>query len=83
MVILIGEFGFSEVQTRMPPPRRVRKIAVERSLKKCPSCGYTDGFHVMFTRTSHGSKKFHLLLLCPMCSDVFDMGLRLDAPEGG
>jgi len=67
----------------MSPPRRVRKIAVERSLKKCPSCGYSDGFHVMLTRTNPTAKKYTLLLLCPMCSDVFDMGLRLDAPDGG
>jgi len=62
--------------------RRVRKISVQRSLRACPSCGYTDGFHVMFARTRETSKQFRALLVCPMCSDVFDMGLRLPAPDG-
>ena len=62
--------------------RRVRKLKVPRSLKSCPSCGYTDGFHVMFSRPRGSAKHFRMLLVCPMCSDVFDMGLRLDAPDG-
>lgn len=62
--------------------RRVRKISVERHLRSCPSCGHTEGFHVMFSRARDTSKQFRVLLVCPMCSDVFDMGLRLDTRQG-
>ena len=63
--------------------RHVRKIPVSRQLQQCPACGYTDGFHVMFARTSTAKKHFRLLLVCPMCSDIFDMGLKVEAPDKG
>jgi len=62
---------------------RLRKVACHRQLKRCPDCGYTDGFHVMFSRESEKSRKFRLYLICPMCSGVYDIGLRCDTVEGG
>ena len=66
----------------MPTKRKVRKIAVRNNLRKCPSCGYTDGFHVMFSRKRETAKQFRMLLCCPMCSDTVDMGIRLDGRTG-
>ncbi len=62
--------------------RRVRRIAGPTSLRECPSCGYGDGFHVMFSLKPGAPMKHRLLVVCPMCSDVFDLGIRLDVSDG-
>ncbi len=63
--------------------RRVRKVKVQRSLKRCPDCDYADGFHVRFIRVSESSKHFRLQLVCPMCGEIFDLGLKVEAALGG
>ena len=63
--------------------RRVKKISAEKNFKRCPSCEYTDGFHMVFSRSSAKATFFRAYLLCPMCSSVFDIGLRIDTDNGG
>ena len=62
--------------------RRVTKIHVERSCKSCPTCEYTEGFHMVFSRSSEKAPQFRAYLLCPMCSSVFDIGLQIPADGG-
>jgi len=62
--------------------RRVRRIAVERSFKSCPTCEYTEGFHLVFSRPREKTEYFRAYLVCPMCSSVFDIGLRISAKGG-
>ncbi len=38
----------------------------------CPTCGYTDGFHVSFRMT--GPSEGQIILICPSCHDRFDNG---------
>ncbi len=62
---------------------RLKKIVPHRQLKRCPDCGDTGGFHVMFSREAEKSKKFRMYLICPMCSGVYDIGLRCDTVDRG
>lgn len=62
--------------------RRVRKIDVQRHFKRCPDCEYADGFHVRFTRVSQADRRFSMQLICPMCGETFDMGIRIEASHG-
>ena len=61
--------------------RRVRKIDVQKNLTRCPDCDYADGFHVRFVRVGN-SKRFRLQTVCPMCGEVFDMGIKIEASHG-
>jgi len=63
--------------------RRVKKLAIEKNVKRCPTCEYTDGFHMVFSRSNEKAGSFRAYLVCPMCSSVFDIGLRIDADNGG
>ena len=47
--------------------------AFEEDFKKCPTCGYRDGFHTMLKRIASGIK---WLFICPSCHDVFDVGIQ-------
>ena len=60
----------------------VRKMDVQRQLKNCPACGYTEGFHVMLARSDEKAKRFRLLLICPMCAVICDAGLHVTTGEG-
>ena len=62
--------------------RRIKKVDVERNFKRCPNCEYTDGFHMIFSRGVGKDLSFRAFLLCPMCSSVFDIGLRIPADGG-
>ena len=57
--------------------RRVRKFSVDTNFKVCPACEYAEGFHLVFS-VSKKSGKYRALLICPMCSTIFDIGLRCD-----
>ena len=62
--------------------RRARKIRVERDFSLCPVCGYTDGFHVVFSRGAEKGK-YNAYLICPMCSAAYNIGLRCETTQEG
>lgn len=50
----------------------MKSIVAEDALTRCPSCGYTQGFHVGFLRQQDGSA-LPLVLICPSCGERFDI----------
>ena len=51
-------------------------IKPEGNIRKCPVCGYNDGFHVSF-EMEDGSKEGDIILICPNCHQRFRMGWRV------
>lgn len=56
--------------------RKVEPIEVADELHACPSCDYTDGFHVAFVREAEGDS-LRLELICPSCSARFNINRHL------
>ena len=59
-------------------------IDVNAALKECPECGYQNGFHIALKRVEPNGEKHKLAvqLICPSCSAVFDIGLRVCVDNG-
>lgn len=59
--------------------RKTQKIEIEegQEFTICPQCGYADGFHNVFEGLN-ASKPAKWLLICPMCSSKYDIGLKYD-----
>ena len=54
-----------------------RPLGVGATLRTCPECGYTAGFHVTLERSEGPAQtNVALKLLCPSCKAVYDVGLR-------
>jgi hypothetical protein len=51
-------------------------IAPEGDIRKCPVCGYNDGFHVSF-QMEGTSKEGIIILICPNCHKRFEMGWKV------
>jgi len=45
-------------------------ISIEKELHVCPQCGYDDGFHTSFVRTTKDTCK--IILICPSCHARYD-----------
>ena len=60
--------------------RRVKKLKMGSTFRDCPACGYQDGFHSMFKKQAN-TRRLKWLLICPMCSSIFDIGLTLPQPK--
>ena len=60
-----------------------KHLGVTNCLQTCPECGYQNGFHVGFRRTAPDAKgnDTAVWLICPSCSALFDIGLRLKPTE--
>ncbi len=56
---------------------KVQNIKPEGEIYTCPSCGYTDGFHVSF-KTVGNSRKAEIYLICPNCHSRFRLGWQVD-----
>ena len=58
---------------------RTRKLEVNNWLRECPECGYQNGFHVTFHRTAADARgnDVSVRLICPSCSAVYEVGLKL------
>ena len=56
----------------------IKTVKMDTEFKICPSCGYKDGFHSMFTRDD-GITKW--LFICPSCHDVFDIGFTISGEK--
>jgi hypothetical protein len=52
----------------------IKIVKMDTEFKICPTCGYKDGFHSMFTRDGDTTK---WLFICPSCHDVFDIGFTV------
>jgi len=61
------------------PTDEITTIKPEGSIRKCPVCGYNDGFHVSF-QMDDGRKEGEIILICPNCHQRFQMGwhVRID-----
>lgn len=47
----------------------IKKLVIKGSTDTCPSCGYTDGFHVSF---QDHIDKLRIILICPECHSRFN-----------
>jgi hypothetical protein len=56
--------------------RKVEKVRMGEVFNVCEACGYSDGFHNMFRKTSENGQ-MHWLLICPNCSTIYDIGLAV------
>ncbi len=56
---------------------KVQDIKAEGEIYTCPSCGYTDGFHVSF-KVIENSPKAEIYLICPNCHSRFRLGWQVD-----
>jgi hypothetical protein len=54
-------------------------LDVVSHLSECPECRYQNGFHVAFKRVEPNGHEDRMAvqLICPSCSAVFDVGLRV------
>ena len=53
---------------------QVIPVKFEKEFRVCPSCGYKDGFHSMFSQEG-GITQW--LFICPACHDIFDIGFTV------
>jgi len=62
---------------------KATQLAVQHAFQECPECGYQNGFHVAFRRVepNGNDRKLAAYLICPSCSAVFDIGLRICLPD--
>ncbi len=56
---------------------RVQQIEPEGEIYACPSCGYTDGFHVSF-KVVPNTRKADIYLICPNCHNRFRISWQAD-----
>lgn len=56
---------------------KVENIMPEGEIYTCPTCGYTDGFHVAFKAEDQGRKAL-IYLICPNCHSRFRIGWQAD-----
>ena len=58
---------------KMGAKKEIERIEVKEEVYQCPSCNYSDGFHVSFKAESRG-KKAEVYLICPGCHSRFRIG---------
>lgn len=59
---------------------KVRQIKPEGEIYTCPTCGYTDGFHVSF-KVAESNSKAEVFLICPNCHNRFRLGWQVELPN--
>ena len=57
----------------------VAKVDMGDEFRVCPDCGYEDGFQSMFQRSAENGH-LNWLLVCPNCSNTYDIGLIYKKP---
>lgn len=60
----------------MGSSKEIGVLAPKGEIYACPSCGYTDGFHVSF-RWNEGASEGEVYLICPSCHRRFRMGWQI------
>ncbi len=61
----------------MGAENKVGTIKPEGEIYTCPTCGYTDGFHVSFSALKN-NRKAEVFLICPNCHNRFRLGWHVD-----
>lgn len=56
---------------------RVGKIEPEGEIYVCPSCSYTDGFHVSF-KVKSATTVADIYLICPNCHSRFTVNWQVN-----
>jgi DNA-directed RNA polymerase subunit M/transcription elongation factor TFIIS len=56
---------------------KVGTIKPEGEIYTCPTCGYTDGFHVSFN-VIKTDRRAEIFLICPNCHNRFKLGWHVD-----
>jgi len=56
---------------------KAEEIKPEGEIYACPSCGYSDGFHVSF-KIAGNTRKADIYLICPNCHRRFRIGWQPD-----
>jgi len=56
---------------------RVKTIRPEGEIYTCPSCGYTDGFHISF-KMAGNTRKADIYLICPNCHSRYRINWQAD-----
>ena len=62
-----------EESMEMGSEKAAGRIEPQGEVYQCPSCRYSDGFHVSF-RMSQGGPKAEVYLICPSCHNRFRLG---------
>jgi ssDNA-binding Zn-finger/Zn-ribbon topoisomerase 1 len=60
----------------MGTKKPIEQIKPEDELTTCPDCGYTDGFHVSFKKTTQPAG-WNVLLICPQCHRKYAVAWRI------
>ena len=51
----------------------ISDVTPDEEFYECPSCGYSDGFHVALKMMSNG-RQGEIILICPECHKRFRIG---------
>ena len=60
----------------MGSEKEIGTIGAQREIYQCPSCNYSEGFHISF-ELNQKSWEAELYLICPGCKSRFRMGLKM------
>jgi uncharacterized C2H2 Zn-finger protein len=60
----------------MGSKKEIERIEPQEELYRCPSCDYSDGFHVSF-KMGKTDRKAEVYLICPNCHSRFRMGWKV------
>jgi len=60
----------------MGSKKEIGRIEPQEELYRCPSCDYSDGFHVSF-KMGKMDKQAEVYLICPSCHSRFRMGWKV------
>jgi hypothetical protein len=50
----------------------IERLKPKEELSICPACGYTDGFHVSFKKSSRPAG-WEIILICPQCHKKYSV----------
>ena len=56
--------------------KEIERIEPPEELYRCPSCDYSDGFHVSF-KMGKTDRKAEVVLICPSCHSRFRIGWKV------
>ncbi len=78
---LFGRGGEKEDRSmEMGSKKEVQSIRPQGEVYQCPSCKYSDGFHLSFKWNPEDSDG-EIYLICPNCHSRFRMGWRIKNPS--
>ncbi len=60
----------------MGSKQEIGRIGSQREIYQCPSCNYSEGFHVSF-KLNQQRWEAEVYLICPGCQTRFRIGLNV------